>query len=79
MAEQKKHKLNINIGGLATTVVFIILKVMPNGPLQNLDWIWVLGPLWIPLAITIAALLAFGIIALIVITVIEISKFVARI
>ena len=49
-----KETVNINVGGLFTTllaVAFIILKLCH---VIEWSWLWVLSPLWIPLVLTIA-------------------------
>ena len=49
-----KETVNVNVGGLFTTllaVAFIILKLCH---VIEWSWLWVLSPLWIPLVLVIA-------------------------
>ena len=58
---RKPVSSGISFGGLLA-IVFITLKLMGY---IAWSWLWVLSPLWIPLAIVVAVLLVAGIVALI--------------
>ena len=50
MSNDKRETINANIGGLFTsllTIAFIVLKLCN---VIDWSWVWVLSPLWIPLA-----------------------------
>jgi hypothetical protein len=47
------------------TIIFILLKLFGLTAVASWSWIWVLCPLWIPLAIWLAVLLVGMVIALI--------------
>ena len=56
--------INNTSGGIgfcgALTIVFIILKLLGK---INWSWVWVLSPLWIPVAAVILVLIVFFIIS----------------
>ena len=65
-SEDGKETLNVNIGGLFSTllaVAFIVLKLC-----HVIEWSWllVLAPLWIPLAFTLVIITIILIIKIIV-------------
>lgn len=45
------------------TIVFIVLKLID---VINWSWIWVLAPVWIPLALTLGILILAGIVGCII-------------
>ena len=49
-----KETVNINIGGLFTTLLAVAFIVLKLCHVIEWSWLWVLSPLWIPLAIAIA-------------------------
>lgn len=49
-----KETVNVNIGGLFTTLLTIAFIVLKLCHIIEWSWLWVLSPLWIPLAIIIA-------------------------
>lgn len=50
----KKETVNVNIGGLFTTLLAVAFIVLKLCHVIEWSWLWVLSPLWIPLAIVIA-------------------------
>lgn len=48
----------IGFAGLLT-IVFIVLKLLDK---INWDWVWVLSPLWISVALAVLVLIIFGIV-----------------
>lgn len=59
----KENNVNVNIGGLFSTLLLIAFIVLKLCHVIEWSWLWVLSPLWIPLAFT---LIIIGIIALLV-------------
>ena len=57
MSESSSSSSGIGFTG-ALAILFIGLKL---GGVISWTWLWVLSPLWIPLAIGVAILLIFGI------------------
>lgn len=58
----KNDTIKINIGGLFSTllaVAFIILKLCN---VIDWSWVWVLAPLWIPVAFALCIIIIVGII-----------------
>lgn len=54
-----------NIDGMTFPTLLAILFIgLKLGNVINWSWLWVLSPLWIPLAIAIVLLIVVGIIAL---------------
>ena len=49
----KKNNVNVNIGGLFSTLLLVAFIVLKLCHVIEWSWLWVLSPLWIPLAITI--------------------------
>lgn len=60
-----KNKISIQIGSFPTllTITFIVLKLCK---VITWSWWWVLGPLWIPIAILILGLLFMAIFYMII-------------
>lgn len=60
--ENEKKVVSINLGsvGALLTLVFVTLKLLGK---ITWSWIWVVSPLWIPLALAIALLVFIGIAA----------------
>jgi hypothetical protein len=48
-----KETVNVNVGGLFTTLLTIAFVVLKLCHVIEWSWLWVLSPLWIPLAIVI--------------------------
>ena len=70
--------ISINIGGGFTgllTIVFITLKLLGK---IDWSWLWVLSPLWIPIAIVIVFLLIALVVVLIVLIIMGIIKLFTR-
>jgi hypothetical protein len=42
----------IGCGGLLA-IIFIVMKLMGWGMVANWSWLWVLSPIWIPVAIVL--------------------------
>ena len=49
----KKNNVNVNIGGLFSTLLLVAFIVLKLCHVIEWSWLWVLSPLWIPLAIAI--------------------------
>ena len=61
MSNSGNNNTNGGIGFCgALTIVFIILKLLGK---INWSWVWVLSPLWIPIAAIILVLIVFFIIS----------------
>jgi len=61
-----KETVNINIGGLFTTLLAVAFIVLKLCHVIEWSWVWVLAPLWIPLAITLVILIIVLILKVIV-------------
>ena len=46
-----KEVLNVNVGGLFSTLLLVAFIVLKLCHVIEWAWIWVLSPLWIPLAL----------------------------
>ncbi len=57
----KEKNVNVNIGGLFSTLLLVAFIVLKLCHVIEWSWLWVLSPLWIPLAFT---LIVIGIIAI---------------
>lgn len=49
----QKETVNVNIGGLFTTLLAVAFIVLKLCHIIEWSWLWVLSPLWIPLALVI--------------------------
>ena len=49
----KENNVNVNICGLFSTLLLVAFIVLKLCHVIEWSWLWVLSPLWIPLAITI--------------------------
>ena len=49
----KENNVNVNIGGLFSTLLLVAFIVLKLCHVIEWPWLWVLSPLWIPLAIVI--------------------------
>ena len=58
MSDNKSTSSGIGFSGLLT-IVFIILKL--TGYI-NWSWLWVLAPMWVPLALVMIILIILGVI-----------------
>lgn len=60
-------KVDLSCGGSGfvslLTVAFIVLKITEH---IEWSWVWVLSPIWISVALTVAILLLVGVVALMV-------------
>ena len=61
MSRAKTASTGISFGGLLT-VLFIGLKL---AHIINWSWIWVLAPLWFPIALLCSIVLVFGVFAIV--------------
>lgn len=57
----KENNVNVNIGGLFSTLLLVAFIVLKLCHVIEWSWLWVLSPLWIPFAFT---LIVIGIIAI---------------
>lgn len=48
-----KETVNVNIGGLFTTLLAIAFIVLKLCHVIEWSWLWILSPLWIPLALVL--------------------------
>ena len=48
-----KETVNVNVGGLFTTLLAIAFIVLKLCHVIEWSWLWVLSPLWIPLALVL--------------------------
>lgn len=48
----KEKNVNVNIGGLLSTLLLVAFIVLKLCHVIEWSWLWVLSPLWIPLALT---------------------------
>ena len=53
----KNETLNVNIGGLFSTLLTVAFIVLKLCNVIEWSWLWVLAPLWIPIALALVALL----------------------
>lgn len=53
----KNETLNVNIGGLFSTLLTVAFIVLKLCNVIEWSWLWVLAPLWIPIALALAVLL----------------------
>jgi membrane protein YdbS with pleckstrin-like domain len=63
MSSDRKETLNVNIGGLFSTLLAVAFIVLKLCNVIDWSWWWVLAPLWIPLALVIVIMLIVVIIA----------------
>ena len=49
----KENNVNVNISGLFSTLLLVAFIVLKLCHVIEWSWLWVLSPLWIPLAIAI--------------------------
>ena len=63
MNSDKKETLNVHVGGLFSTLLAIAFIVLKLCNVITWSWLWVLSPLWIPLALTILIILIAVLIA----------------
>lgn len=52
--DDKKEAVTVNIGGLFSTLLAVAFIVLKLCHIIEWSWIWVLAPLWIPLALGLA-------------------------
>ena len=48
-----KETVNVNVGGLFTTLLTIAFIVLKLCHVIEWSWLWVLSPIWIPLALVL--------------------------
>ena len=65
-SEDGKETLNVNIGGLFSTLLAVAFIVLKLCHVIEWSWLWVLAPLWIPLAFTLVIITIILIIKIIV-------------
>ena len=63
MSGNKKDVATVNVGGLFSTLLAVAFIVLKLCHVIEWSWLWVLAPLWIPLAITIVVLLIVCLVA----------------
>lgn len=63
MSGNKKDVATVNVGGLFSTLLTVAFIVLKLCHVIEWSWLWVLAPLWIPLAITIVILLIVCLVA----------------
>ena len=65
--EKEMSQSNSKSGGIGCLtvvgIVFVVLKLLAVQPVANWSWLWVLCPFWAPIAIAIAVIIIFAIIA----------------
>ncbi len=49
----KENNVNVNIGGLFSTLLLVAFIVLKLCHVIEWSWLWILSPLWIPFAIAI--------------------------
>ena len=52
-----REALNVNVGGLFSTLLAIAFIVLKLCHVIEWSWLWVLAPLWIPIALALAILI----------------------
>ena len=52
-----KETVNVNVGGLFTTLLAVAFIVLKLCHVIEWSWLWVLAPLWIPLAFALSILI----------------------
>lgn len=52
-----RETLNVNVGGLFSTLLAIAFIVLKLCHVIEWSWLWVLAPLWIPIALALAILI----------------------
>lgn len=67
----KINTTNINLD-MTLFLIFLVLKLVPGTPVNNWSWWWVTSPLWIPFAL-IGIIVIF---AIIIYSIVRISKWV---
>lgn len=50
-SEDGKEVLNVNIGGLFSTLLLVAFIILKLCHVIEWAWVWVLAPLWIPFAL----------------------------
>lgn len=57
----KEKNVNINMSGLLSTLLLVAFIILKLCHVIEWSWLWVLSPLWIPLALSIiiVAIVAF--------------------
>ena len=64
MSESNSSTKSGGIGCLTVVgIVFVVLKLLAIQPVANWSWLWVLCPFWAPIAIVVAIVIIFMIIA----------------
>ena len=53
----RNETLNVNIGGLLSTLLTVAFIVLKLCHVIEWSWLWVLSPLWIPIALVIVILI----------------------
>ena len=64
--EEMSDTKTVRSGGISfcglLTIVFIALKLAKIGVVANWSWLWVLSPLWIPIALVFIVLILLGLV-----------------
>lgn len=56
MRNDTRETINVNMGGLLSTLLTVAFIVLKLCHVIEWSWLWVLAPLWIPLALVLAIL-----------------------
>lgn len=56
MRNDTRESVNVNVGGLLSTLLTVAFIVLKLCHVIEWSWLWVLAPLWIPLAFALAIL-----------------------
>ena len=56
MRNDMRETVNVNVGGLLSTLLTVAFIVLKLCHVIEWSWLWVLAPLWIPLALVLAIL-----------------------
>jgi hypothetical protein len=66
MSEKQIEHVATGGGVSLATVLLVIFLVLKLTGLVDWSWLWVLSPLWIPIALTVSILFIIGVVALFV-------------
>lgn len=64
MSEKQIERVATGGGVSLATVLLVIFLVLKLTGLIDWSWLWVLSPLWIPIALAISTLFIIGVVAL---------------
>ena len=54
---EERYKIRIPLINIYTIIITLIFILMQHLEIINWHWIWIISPLWIPLAITLAIII----------------------